>query len=310
VITAPHTRTCVAPVLANLHPPLSQDGGSTAHVPAGLRMQGDYAAPGGADIDFHSDSAVVACGTIATLYPYTVEANGSEPVVHLSANGKPAIDLKFGPERKTLIGSGTLQVTGRAPTGSDQDGNLAYTQRTASCALGNFTVVTDDTPVDATAAQPAPSSPAAAHPNFATAAKPLGNAVLSIKSGFPSQGSAQNPLASSSFTLMRSPVAAVLAKSGASVPAQTPAEQAVHDACASRKPECEKYLVAISNDAATAAKSDATGGATLPGVAPGTYYLTSMAKIGQLILYWQVKVDLKAGTNSLTLDTRNAEPVK
>ena len=106
--------------------------------PAGLRMQGEFAVAGGADLDFRSDSAIVACGTIAAQYPYLVDASAGEPIVRLSASGKPTIELKFGPDRKTLIGSGTLQVTGRVPAGGDQDGNVTYTQRTVSCSLGTF----------------------------------------------------------------------------------------------------------------------------------------------------------------------------
>ena len=52
------------------------------------------------------------------------------------------------------------------------------------------------------------------------------------------------------------------------------------------------------------------GSTDLPGVPPGTYYLTTSAKVGLLVMYWNVKLDLKAGANAVTLDTRNAEPVK
>ena len=102
----------------------------------------------------------------------------------------------------------------------------------------------------------------------------------------------------------------MLAKSGAALPAKVSPQEAVHAACEAQKPECKAYLVAISKDAATGLKADATGKATLPGVPAGTYYLTASAKIGALVMYWNLKVDLKAGTNSVTLDTQNAMPVK
>jgi hypothetical protein len=340
IITAPRTRTCLAPVLANLHPPQSQDMGSAMSglagvfgmgdgdanakksaplpTPAGLRMQGEFAVQGGADIDFRSDSAIVACGTIAAQYPYMVDASAGEPAVRLAASGKPTIELKFGPDRKTLIGVGTLQVTGRVPSGADQDGNVAYTQRTVSCALGTFTSVTEDTPVTATqpaaassntAAAPAANS-TAAYPAFSTPTKPTGTAVLNVASGFPAQAGVANPLGGQAYILLRDPVASVLAKSGAAIPAKVSPQEAVRAACDAQKPECKTYLVAISKDAATGLKADATGKALLPGVPAGTYYLTASAKIGQLVMYWNVKIDLKAGANSVTLDTRNALPIK
>jgi hypothetical protein len=342
VITAPRTRSCPAPVLANTPVHESQDMGSAltsiagifggsdeapakksppALAPAGLRMTGEFEVAGGADIDFRDNSAIVACGLIAAEYPYTVDLSGDHPVLRLAAQGKQPIDLTFG-EKNTLAGSGEIQVTGRVPTGQNQDGDVVYTQRTAKCSLGTFSAVTGDAPVTTTPASAtsgtsagsasagAPAAPSNAHPNFSTNAKPLGNAVLTIKSGFPAQANAADPLGNSAFMLMRNPVAAVLAKSGTPVPAHMSGQEAIHSACEANKPECRKYLVAVGNDAAAGAKSGANGATILPGVPPGIYYLTTSAKIGQLVMYWNVKLDLKPGANAITLDTRNAEPVK
>jgi len=296
-----------------------------ALAPVGLRMTGEFEVPGGADIDFRDNTAIVACGLTAAEYPYTVDLTGEHPVLRLAAQGKQPIDLIFG-EKNTFTGSGEIQVTGRVPLGQGQDGDVMYAQRTAKCSLGTFAPVADGAPVNLTAtANSTSGAPAAvggaaavsasnAHPNFSTSAKPLGNAVLTIKSGFPAQANAPDPLAGSAFMLMRNPVATVLAKSGTPVPANMSAQAAIRSACEANKPECRKYLVAVGNDAATGAKYAATSGASgatvLPGVPPGTYYLTTSAKIGQLVMYWHVKVDLKAGANTITLDTHNAEPVK
>jgi len=346
IITAPRTRSCPAPLLSNTPVHESQDMGSAltsiagifgasddapakksapALAPVGLRMTGEFEAPGGADIDFRDNSAIVACGLTAAEYPYTVDLSGERPVLRLAAQGKQPIDLIFG-EKNTFTGSGEIQVTGRVPLGQGQDGDVMYAQRTAKCSLGTFVQVADGAPVNLTAtANSTSGAPAAvggaaavsasnAHPNFSTSAKPLGNAVLTIKSGFPAQANAPDPLAGSAFMLMRNPVATVLAKSGTPVPANMPAQGAIRTACEANKPECREYLVAVGNDAATGAKYAATSGTSgatvLPGVPPGTYYLTTSAKIGQLVMYWHVKVDLKAGANTITLDTHNAEPVK
>jgi hypothetical protein len=342
VITAPRTRSCPAPVLANTPIQESQDmvsaltsivgifGGSDeapakksapALAPAGLRMTGEFEVPGGADIDFRDNSAIGACGLIAAEYPYSVDLSGERPVLRLAAQGKQPIDLAFG-EKNTFAGSGEIQVTGRVPLGQNNDGDVVYAQRTAKCSLGKFAAVADGAPVNvspavssagapsASASASSPVAPSNAHPNFSTAAKPLGNAVLTIKSGFPVQANTPNPLGTSAFMLMRNPVAVVLAKSGTPVPAHVAAQEAIRSACEANKPECGKYLTAVTNDAAAGARADSGGAAVLPGVQPGTYYLTTSAKIGQLVLYWHVKLDLKAGANTITLDTHNAEPVK
>jgi hypothetical protein len=307
-------------------------------------MFGEFAGPGGADIDFHDDAAIVACGEIAAEYPYAIDLSGSQPVLRLAAAGKPTINLSFGSDG-TLVGSGPLQITGRFVSGADRDGNIAYGTRSISCPLATLTPVSEKSPASefqpssilsaalgsdaapaparntsatnapassATANTPSPNSVKAnaAAPAFAKPSAPTGNAVLSLASGFPAQAGVTNPLAGRPYLLLRDSVAVVLAKSGIPLPAGVPAQEAVMAACEKQKPECQKYLAAVSADAATGLRSDANGKAILPGVPPGTYYLTASTKIGSLNLYWNVKLDLKAGPNSFVVDQHNAAPVK
>ena len=365
VITAPRTRTCPAPALVTTKTAPSQDMGNaisglagmfgmddegkkSAAAPTGLRMFGEFAGPGGADIDFHDDAAIVACGEIAAEYPYAVDLSGSQPVLRLSSAGKPPINLTFGPDR-TLVGSGQLQITGRFVSGADRDGNIAYGARSISCPLAILTPVSEKSPdsefqpasilssalasgtasaggttaargssangattngAAANGVSPSPAKVNTTTPAFAKPSAPTGNAILSVTSGFPAQAGITNPLAGRPYLLLRDNVATVLAKSGVPLPAGIPAQEAIMTACEKQKPECQKYLAAIGADAATGLRSDANGKATLPGVPPGTYYLTASTKIGSLNLYWNVKLDLKAGANSLVVDQHNAAPVK
>jgi hypothetical protein len=333
IITAPRTRTCAAPALATTKTTTSQDmgsalsgmgalfGGSEAPkatvAPTGLRIFGEYAAPGGADIDFKDDVAIVACGMIAAQYPYAVDLSGKEPILRFASSGKPTIELSFGPDR-ALVGSGNLQVTGRAATGEDRDGNIAYTSRSASCPLGTFKPVSEnsDDPsaasVPTTSVTPASGGAATAAtkssgPAFSKPSAPTGNAVLSVASGFPAAAGAVNPLAGRPYLLLRDDLATVLSKAGAPVSTGAAAHKAVKDACANPTPDCRKYLLAISADAATGLASDANGKATLPGVPPGIYYL--MVSNPKNTTYWELKLQLKSGPNSATLDQHNAVPL-
>ena len=331
IITAPRTRTCAAPALATTKTTTSQDMGSAlsglgalfgggeapkaAVAPTGLRMFGEYAAPGGADIDFKDDVAIVACGMIAAQYPYAVDLSGKEPVLRLASTGKPTIDLSFGPDR-ALVGSGNLQVTGRAATGEDRDGNIAYTSRSASCPLGTLKPVSEnssDTAAESgstVAPTPAAASAAAKPPGpaFSKPSAPTGNAVLSIATAFPAAAGVANPLAGRPYLLLRDTLATPLSKAGATIPAGVSAHKAVKDACASQTPDCRKYLLAISADTASGLASDANGKVTLPGVPPGIYYL--MVSNQKNTTYWELKLQLKSGPNSATLDQRNAVPLK
>jgi hypothetical protein len=53
-------------------------------------------------------------------------------------------------------------------------------------------------------------------------------------------------------------------------------------------------------------RADPSGKATLPGVPPGTYFLMLSGRYNNQPLFWELKLDLKAGANTVTLDQRNA----
>jgi hypothetical protein len=345
IITAPRTRTCAAPILATSKTNGSGDMGNAVSAvgamlggegatkaviaPTGLRMLGEFAAPSGADIDFHDDSAIVACGLIAAQYPYTIEVSGSQPVLRLASTGKPTISFTVGADR-TLTGTGDLQVTGRVAMGEDRDGNITYTSRSVSCPLGTLKPVTENstdglTTPSAVAASKTPSSasplPAAAGssangaasakpagPAFAKPGAPTGNAVLTVVSGFPVQAGAPSLLGGRPYLLLRDNLGTALVKAGAAVPAGVSPHRAVKEACEQKTPDCRKYLLAISADAATGLAADASGKATLPGVPPGTYFLVVSNE--KNTIYWELKLVLKSGANTASLGQHNAVPMQ
>jgi hypothetical protein len=62
-------------------------------------------------------------------------------------------------------------------------------------------------------------------------------------------------------------------------------------------------------NAASAARDDANGSGTLPGVPAGTYYLMISTRYNNQELIWEQAVQLKAGQNSLKLGQSNATPL-
>jgi hypothetical protein len=144
-----------------------------------------------------------------------------------------------------------------------------------------------------------------------TAAVAPGNAVLSFTSGFvAAQAGGANPLAGRAFVLLRDSFDSVLAKGGFPVPAGIAPYRAMVAACAQRTPDCQTAATAINGQTVAGIRTDATGKATFPGVVPGTYYLMgSMFSSGQILL-WDIKVDLRAGANTIVLNQRNAAPVR
>jgi hypothetical protein len=53
-------------------------------------------------------------------------------------------------------------------------------------------------------------------------------------------------------------------------------------------------------------KIDPSGTATFLGVPPGSYYVFGTTHANHLALSWDVRVELKSGSNSLVLDQNNA----
>jgi hypothetical protein len=77
-----------------------------------------------------------------------------------------------------------------------------------------------------------------------------------------------------------------------------------------KMPAQESVMNSSWTDAISAARGDITGKAILPGVPPGTYYLMFATRYNNQPILWDLKLELKAGANSVTLDQRNATPVK
>lgn len=333
---APLTESCPQPILSsknagttregmakNMLTALFSDGDTGPPVPTGLRMRGLYSAQSGFNVEFFPESAIIACGDAARAYPYTVQPGTSPPGVRIDAQDK-ALVLGIKPNGELDPGSGEYLVHGRRIIGQDENGDFTFAPLELTCNLG--TLVPGAAPaaapapsatVNTASARPsgagAPSAPTAPATSNATAPPTGGagvaNAVLSIASTMPAaQAGAPNPLAGHTMVLLREPLEAVLAKGGFQVPAGVPTFKAVLNACGAHSPDCQKAVAAINAGTATGIKLDPTGKATMQAVAPGTYYVMGSGGLNGHILLWDVKVELKAGTNSISLDPQNATP--
>ncbi len=81
-------------------------------------------------------------------------------------------------------------------------------------------------------------------------------------------------------------------------------------ACAERTPDCEKGARALNAYSVGYIKTDANGHALTPTLPTGRYWVLSDAKVGNKRVMWHELVDLRAGSQSVTLDQRNALPVE
>ncbi len=246
------TRNCAKPALAKSNSPgvvgaeknlaiaIFNDGDSGPPTPAGLRMNGTYAANTGFSVEFFPESAILGCGPdAARAYPYTVVADGKQAVVKVGAPAPLTLQLK--PNNVLDPGSGSYQVQGRRITGQDANDDYTFAPLNATCnlavlapgpvpAMAVATTATAAAPAGAVgapagaAAPPAGSgapaargaAPSAAPPPLAnTQNAPTGNAVLTILSGLPAPAGAPSALAGHPYILLRDDFATVVVKSGA-----------------------------------------------------------------------------------------------
>jgi hypothetical protein len=323
---APKTVTCSQALLTSKGAPPSatdigtnflksmfNDGETGPKAPAGLRMQGSYGGQGGMLLEFYPESAVISCGDAAHAYPYQVQAGGAVPEIKLE---DPAHALVFTlkPDGELDGPPGPYQVQGRSITGQNENGDFTFVPLNATCNLGSLK------PGATPGAAPPPTMMTAATTgapangggsSVSTPNAPSGNAVLTIASGLPpAQPNGPNPLGGYPYVLLRENFGNALAQGGIQVPTGTPPAKFYAISCQNRSPDCPKIAQIWKSDAVSAARGDATGKATLPGVAPGTYFLMITIRYNNQPCIWDLKVDLKPGANSVTLDQQNATLLK
>jgi hypothetical protein len=278
--------------------------------PPGIRMHGIYAASTGFSVQFFPESAVLGCGPdAARAYPYTVVAEGSNAVINIAAPDHP-LKLVLRSDGSLDPGSAeAYQVHGRFIAGQNDNGDFTFGPMERSCSLAVMTP-SKTIPANGGSAASMVRTAAGAPATISTPQHVLGNATLSIVSGFPAQAGAPNPLASHPYTLLRDSIPSLVAKAGVAIPAGSSAYKVFGVACGTHTPDCQKILDAIRASVASAVRADANGGGTFPAVAPGTYYLMISARFNSQALMWDHPVQLNAGQNSLTLSAQNATPMQ
>jgi len=279
-------------------------GASAPPTPPGLRMHGAYVAPTGFSVEFFPESAILGCGQAARAYPYSILASGGQAVVRVDAPGHP-VAMALKPDNSLDPGSGQYEVQGRRIAGQNADGDFVFAPLNQTCTLG----VLKPGPIPA-----APSSSAMAPANSAGTGMPTnrtatGDAVLSM-SVFPSQSGAANPLTGHPLFLLKDSFRDVLMKNGMNPPAGKTPIQGWDLACQKASPQCARALANLQPYMAGVVKIDPSGKATFPGVPAGSYYVFGTTHANHLALAWDVRVDLKSGTNSLVLDQKNAETLQ
>lgn len=291
--------------------------------PAGIRMHGIYAASTGFSVQFFPESAVLGCGPdAARAYPYTVAAEGTKAVIRVAAADHP-LTLTYQADGSLDPGaSGAYQVHGRTITGQNDDSDFTFAPMDQVC---NLAVMSASKTIPASSGGGAAPAAIAANGGGGGAARaggapvnPTGaaaNAILTLASGFSAPAGGQNPTAGKMFVLLRDNFDNVLANGGFAVPAGSSPYIAMLRACTNRTPDCQKASDAVNASAATGGRLDAAGKGTFAAVAPGIYWIMGSGVVSgatpadRKILFWDLRVELRPGANSVTLDGSNGAVV-
>ncbi|MGA2552732.1 MAG: hypothetical protein ABSF50_21525 [Burkholderiaceae bacterium] len=145
------------------------------------------------------------------------------------------------------------------------------------------------------ASAPIPANGAA--PDTARASDPGG--VLAITS----------PLHGGDLFLLRHDIDVLLTNAGVKPSAGATASMTWHAACETRAPACLQGISAMRADNAILVKTDAGGHAQTAPLPAGRYYVFGAVQVSNRAMMWNVPVDLKSGTNAVTLDQRNLSPL-
>jgi hypothetical protein len=272
----------------------------------GLRMTGQFSS-GALKLDFTENSVTLDCGQAHVRQPYTVENAPAESRVHVQNAGGP-FTLTLLPNR-TLRGSGSTTVNGRLVTGMQGD-NVTFAPHSERCEIGSFVQpqTVPASPGSATAASAASATAPAASPTPSLI--PPGSALLRVSTNFPK---GPNPLTGKAVFLYKDSLVNVLRKAGASVAPGATSGLAFRDAMKSCQPpaNCNAVSAAMEPFIAGRALIDIDGRALIiPPVPPGRYYVSASTQNGNAVLVWDIKVDLKAGDNSIVLDPNTAETIR
>ncbi|WP_348264368.1 hypothetical protein P8935_07490 [Telmatobacter sp. DSM 110680] len=288
--------------------------------PAGIRMHGIFAASTGFSVEFYPESAILGCGPdAARAYPYTVMATGGGAQIKVEAPDHPLI-LGFNPDGSLVpTTTGPYQVHGRIVTGQDDNDDFTFAPMEQTCNLaalspsktipmsgGSATMMSASATGSATGTG---TGPANGGGTLSTSSATLGNATFTIVSGFPATPGQVNPLANHPYVLLRKSFNDTITQSGVNIPAGTTPFKFLGLACGNRTPDCQTIMNAIKAGAVSSVRADVNGGATFPGVPPGTYYLMISTRFNNQALVWLQAVRVNAGSNSMTLDARNATAI-
>jgi len=278
-------------------------------VPNGLRMQGTYYGEGGASIEFLPDKAIVACHQTLVEHPYTVASRAGQVLVNLESNGG-AQTFTLTPEGTLAGDSARVTLNGRRKTGENQLGDPTYAPSSDACSYGVLSPrgASQNSANTASASNTVSPSPTAnitaTLPKTTPAA---GTGSLSIAGNF--AGPSSNLFASKPVLFLKASGEDILRREGFVSPpgAAVKSSIAVWTAACDAKDmaTCKKGAQALANERVNAVTLTANGQAAFAKVPVGTYWVLTDFRYNNKHYVWNLRIDVRPGSNAVSLDQNN-----
>ena len=283
-------------------------GGEAVFVPNGLRMAGTYYGPRGANIEFLDHKAIVGCNVTRDENPYTVAFRNGEVIVNVEGLGAPlAFNLNLD---GTLVGnSASIPIYGQKIVGKNQEGDPVYASSSDTCAYGTLApkgekaqarVAPSQTSVNA---MPANTNSRPVSPATSTA---VGS--LAILNSF--TGETPNRFGNVSLIVVKQSFEDILRNVGfANTTARRSAIANWSEMCKAQSPRCKQGIDAMKDSYLRMIKLGPNGSASFSNVPPQTMWLVAIVPYGNQHFVWNLRVDVRPGTNSITFDKSNLAAV-
>jgi len=280
-------------------------GGEEVFVPNGLRMAGTYYGQGGANIEFLDHKAIVGCNITRDENPYTVAFRNGEVIVDIEGAGAPlAFKLNLD---GTLVGNGgTIPIYGQKVVGKNQQGDPVYASSSDTCAYGTLSSHGENSAPAAAPANTRVTNPTPPITNVRPAPPVTSSAVgsLAILNGF--AGENPNRFGNVSLIVVKQSFEGILRTAGfANSTTRQSAIANWGEICKAQSPRCKQGIDAMKDSYLRMIKLGPNGNVSFSNVPAQTMWLVAIVPYGNQHFVWNLRVDVKPGTNSITFDKSN-----
>lgn len=205
-------------------------------------------------------------------------------------------------------------MSGRRKIGEDQLGDPKYAPSSDTCSYGALSPRGGASQSSKGATQSPVTTSAPTHTDTnVTPSSQSSNAAadagaLTIAAGFAEQS--PSPLAGAIVLFLKESAEDVLRRDGLVNPAGKPALQSWVEGCNTGTPNCAKGSQALARARVNAARFDANGRVGFANVPIGTYWVVTEIRNNNKSYVWNLRIDIRPGSNAVNLDQNRPASVR